>query len=215
MAPNPCSLARSLAEDIHRLEQALAFIHDEAVPELVLALSCFGEAQALPQDEITQVLEDDTADVLLVAFSWRLLLPAPSPRSSMAWEELAPDMRTSTVWKQPAVIGRLVRAACTTGSWLPRQVLPQCSSILPNEPERIESFLDYARQYAPGCEISANLLRAALREAGIHADLERLIIDFKAAGVLSPKLSSLSDTARHASPLYEINPAVFIHSQSR
>ena len=213
MAPSPCSLARSMAENIHCLEQALAFIHDLTVPELALALTCFRENRALSPGELAQVLEDDTADVLLVAFSWRLLLPAPSSRSSMAWEELAPDMRAFAAWKQPAVIGRLVQAACTTGSWLPRQVLPQCSSTLPNQPERLENFLVFVRQYAPGGKISANLLRAALGEAGIRADLEKLIIDFKAAGVLSPKLSSLTNTARHASPLYEINPAVFNPAQ--
>jgi hypothetical protein len=202
-----------MAEDILHLEQALVFIHDLTVPELALALTCFRENRALSLGELAQVLEDDTADVLLVAFSWRLLLPAPSSRSSMAWEELAPDMRTFAIWKQPAVIGRLVQTASTTGSWLPHRVLPQCSSTLPNEPERTERFLDYARQYAPGAEISANLLRAALGEAGIRADLEKLIIDFKAAGVISPKLASLSDTARHASPLYEINPAVFNPAQ--
>ncbi|MFO7877763.1 MAG: hypothetical protein R6U55_14400 [Desulfovermiculus sp.] len=215
MQPNPCSLARSMAEDIHALEQALSFVQHEESHDLALALSCFHNIQALPQAEIEQVLEQDTMEVLLTAFSWRLLIPAPGPRASMAWEEAEAVMHPQTVWKQPPVISHLVQRACTTGCWQPERTLPLTSSTLAHNLEAMTDFIECTRQYAPGYVLSANLLRAALHEAGIHPDLEKVIIDFKAAGVLSPRLSSLSDAARHRSPLYEINPSVFILSPYR
>lgn len=211
MEPNPCAQARSAAEGIHLLEQALGFTREEDIPGLALALSCLPDkAQAAMQGELAEVLDQDTADVLLTAYSWRLLIPAPDSGSSMAWEEAKPDMRPSCVWKQPPIIRHLVQAGRSTGRWQPERILPLVLSSLPPSPETMTAFIDYVRQYAQGCVLSANLLGAALHEAGIPAGLERLIIGFKAAGVISPKLSSLSEAVRHRSPLYEINPSVFI-----
>lgn len=215
MQPNPCSQARSAAEDIHSLEQALSFVQQDDAHELALVLACFRQVHALPQAEIEQVLEQDTGEVLLTAFSWRLLIPAPGPRASMAWEEAEAVMHHRTVWKQPPVISHLVQRACTTGCWQPERTLPFTSSTMTLNLKAMTDFIEYTRQYAPGYIISANLLRAALHESGIDPDLEKVIIDFKAAGVLSPRLSSLSDAARHRSPLYEINPSVFIPSAYR
>jgi len=210
MEPNPCAQARCAAEGIHLLEQALGFTREEDIPGLALALSCLQEAQAATQTELAEVLDQDTADVLLTAYSWRLLIPAPDSGSSMAWDEANPDMRPSCVWKQPPVIRHLVQTGRSTGRWQPERMLPLVSSSLPQSLTTITAFIDYVRQYARGDVLSANLLGAALHEAGIQADLETLIIEFKAAGVISPKLSSLPETARHRSPLYEMNPSVFI-----
>ena len=210
MNTNPCAQARCAAEDMHRLELALGFIQEEGIHELALCLSCFENTSAATQQELAEVLGQDTFDVLLTAFSWRLLIPAPQSQASMAWEEASPGMRPSSVWKLPPVISALVQAGRSTGRWQPEHVLPRTSSNLPQYPPTMRNLIDYVRQYAQGHVLSANLLQAALYEAGIRTDLEKVIIDFKAAGVVSPKLSSLLDTARHRSPLYEINPAVFI-----
>jgi hypothetical protein len=211
MEPNPCSQARCAAEGIHLLEQALGFTREDDIHGLALALSCFQNAQAAMQKELAEILDQDTDDILLTAFSWRLLIPAPRVRSSMAWEDAEPALNPFSVWKQPAIIRNLVQAGRSSGRWQPEYILPLASTSLPRDAEAMAVFMDCVQQYAKGYVLSANLLRAALHEAGISADLERVIIDLKAAGAISPKLSSLLDTACHRSPLYEVNPAVFIH----
>ncbi len=65
------------------------------------------------------------------------------------------------------------------------------------------------REYAPGLVISANELRAAFREAGLECSMDTLIAHWKGAGVISPRLSSMSSVNVHRSPLYELNPSVF------
>jgi hypothetical protein len=71
------------------------------------------------------------------------------------------------------------------------------------------------RQYAPGSVISGNEIGAALREAGIEANLDTLVAHWKGAGVISPRLSSLRGVAAHRSPQYEINPSVFLLKESK
>ncbi|MFO8031949.1 MAG: hypothetical protein R6U22_05345 [Desulfohalobiaceae bacterium] len=212
MQSNPCSLARFEAEKIHHLEQALNFVQEEALHELALALLSFQESNLISQEEIEDILDQDAPDVLLLAFSWRMIIPEPQKRASMAWEEALADTRSSTRWKMPLIVKHLVQAGCSTGSWQPKLCLPQVCATLEHPQEKIISFISFVGQYAPGFVISGNALSAALREARIPADLENLIIECKAAGILSPKLSSFPDTGRQASPLYEINPCVFCPS---
>jgi hypothetical protein len=209
MQSNPCSRARFEAEKIHLLEQALGFVQQDAQHELALALVSFQGSSYITPEELANILDQETSDVLLLAFSWRMIMPALQNRASLAWEEAQADLGPAAHWKMLPIISHLVRAACSTGCWQPKRCLPQACTALGHTLQRIESFISFVRQYAPGLVISANALHAALREARIPADPEKLIIDCKAAGVLSPRLSSFQDTAHHASPLYEINPCVF------
>ncbi|MFP4034879.1 MAG: hypothetical protein ACLFPB_09750 [Desulfovermiculus sp.] len=52
MKTDPYSQARSAAENIHSLEQALSFVQQDDPHELALVLACFRQVHALPQDTL-------------------------------------------------------------------------------------------------------------------------------------------------------------------
>jgi len=205
-----CSRARALAEDIQRLEESLSFIDDELVAELAIALICMAEAEAASRAELEDVLGPETGEVVLLGFIWRLFLPSAPAGGSLAWEDARAPLEATAKLRLPSIVGHLVGLARRSGSWRPDQVLPQSSYLLPEEPERLASLMVRITEYAPGGVISANQLGAALHETGLECSLDTLIAHWKGAGVISPRLSSVRSVADHRSPLYEINPSVFI-----
>jgi hypothetical protein len=200
---------------MHRLEEALAFVEDDLVPELALALFTCRQAEITSVSELEEVLDRDTQEVLLLGVTWRLILPLASGRSSLAWEEAPLSMGYGLRLKMPAVVRHLVEEAGKSGLWRPEEVLGRTSPLLPQEPEPLAELMSCIRQYAPGSVISGNEIGAALREVGIEASLDTLIAHWKGAGVMSPRLSSLRGIAAHRSPQYEINPSIFSSKSPR
>jgi len=206
---NPCSRARAAMEDVFRLEHALGFIHDEYIHELSIALMQLLDSEKALVSDLEEILGGDAYEVVLLGFTWRLILPRAPAGGSMAWEDAQPPLDGQSGLKLPLVIEKLVRSAAKSGHWSPRGVLPETSPLLPDSPEIITWLLQFVQEYAQGQVIGANELRAAFSEAGAKCDLDALIAHWKGAGVLSPRLSSLKSVADHRSPVYELNPAVF------
>jgi len=42
-----------------------------------------------------------------------------------------------------------------------------------------------------------------------------IVSELKACGIISPKLSSLTDSSRVGTPIYELNPSLFVDPASR
>ncbi len=197
-----------MAEAIQRLENGLAFVQDELVPELAIGLVTLADARTARMSELLDLLDRDARDVVLLGFSWRMVLPMGS--GSMAWEDARMPMHDRERLKMPQVVRLLVKQACSSGSWQPDRVLNRTSPLLDDDAGRMEQLCSTILQYAPGQVISANELRAAFRETGIQRPMDTLIAHWKGAGVISPRLSSLSSVSAHRSPLYELNPSVFL-----
>ena len=210
---SPCSRAKAAAEFMQSLEKSLAFLEDDLLPELAVALFTCWQSEPTSIAELEELLDTETQEVVLLAVAWRLLVPLASARSSLAWEEAPLRMEGDLRLKMPAVIRHLVGEAGQSGVWRPERALPLTSPLLPREPERLARLISYISQYAPGGILSGNALGAAFREAGIEASLDTLIAHWKGAGVISPRLSSLRSAAAHRSPQYEVNPSVFVLPQ--
>jgi hypothetical protein len=58
--------------------------------------------------------------------------------------------------------------------------------------------------------ITAGKIKMICAGFGLSGVVDSLIADLKAAGIMSPKLGSMSEVIREGSPIYELNPAVGI-----
>jgi len=206
---NPCSRARAVVEDIQRLERSLSFVQDEHVPELAIALISLAGSGSVSVAELEDLVGQETLEVVLLGFSWRMLLSMSGSSGTMAWEDARVPMHGGARLKMPEVVRLLVRQSCSSGQWQPDRVLEGTSPLLVNHSSCLPGLRSNIRQYAPGQVISAYELRAASREAGLDLSMDTLIAHWKGAGVISPRLSSWSPVAAHRSPLYELNPSVF------
>ena len=53
-------------------------------------------------------------------------------------------------------------------------------------------------------------IKKICNELGLGHRVNALIAELKGSGVMSPKLSSLAEVARTGSPIYELNPSLFV-----
>ena len=64
-------------------------------------------------------------------------------------------------------------------------------------------------------QISAIQIGQICAVAGLGQKVDVLIAELKAAGVMSPKLGSLAEVAQTGSPLYELNPSLFMNQAEK
>jgi hypothetical protein len=198
-----------VAEDIQLLEKSLAFVQDDLASELALALLSLADSESVSVAELEELLDQEALEVVLLGFTWRMILPVSGGSGTMAWEDARIPVHDGSRLKMPEVVRLLVRQACSSGQWQPDRVLDRTSPLLAGQSSCLPGLRSNIRQYAPGQVISANELRAAFREAGLDLPMDSLVAHWKGAGVLSPRLSSLSSVSTHRSPQYELNPSVF------
>jgi len=78
-------------------------------------------------------------------------------------------------------------------------------------PKLIEGLEEQAENH----RIAATKIKKIFSESGLGERVDTLIAELKAAGVMSPKLGSLAEVTRAGSPLYELNPSLFIRKASK
>jgi len=66
-------------------------------------------------DEVEEIAKDDSEDVLLLGFEWRLLLPTRSARDTPEWGDAVLLPKPGEIYKMPNVIKCLAEEAIQTG----------------------------------------------------------------------------------------------------
>jgi len=194
------------------LERALKTILEDA--ELaaslaaVLAYAC--KTGRISYNEVTKIVHDKCDETLLFGNRWRLLIPTKVDKSS-AWEDRMLQCNLGESYVLPNVVLHLVQNASRTGRWDPMVAIAEIfkelgEEVLPQVPELVAELGEQARDG----QISAVQIRETCIRAGLRDKVDVLIAGLKAAGVMSPKLSSLAEVTRAGSPLYELNPSLFI-----
>ncbi len=206
----PCSQAKAMWEEISRLEKALAFIDEDLEHELSLALITLLYSKNPTVGEVEDLLGTQAYEVVLLGFTWRLILPHAAGDGSMAWEDASLPLERSGGLKLPQIGKILTQQAAKSGFWITTRALMQSSPLLPRDAKTVANLGNNIVQYSPGGVISANEIKAALAEAGIDCSLDALIVQWKSAGAISPRLSCLKSVTNHRSPVYEVHPALYV-----
>jgi len=202
---------------VNNLEKALSTLCEDAELTAALAavLAYASKTGRISYSEVTEIVGYDPDEVLLLGNKWRLLLPARVERSG-AWEDRLLLCKPGESYELPNIIRYMVRSASKTGCLASMSAIAEVFREIEEQawqhmPELIDELWKKARNY----RISAEQIREICVRFGLGERVDALIAELKATGVMSPKLGSLAEISRAGSPLYELNPLLFIEKREK
>ena len=205
-------MEKQKAKGTEYLERAMngPFGHDRLTSKLSQVLAYAAAKDRISYEEIKEIIRDDLEDVLLLACEWRLILPTRTKKSS-SWEDRLLIIKDGEAYEIPNIVRYVTREALKTGTWNSKNAIgalfkelgdPNCKQI----PELVRSITEEAGSH----RITGNQIKMICLRLGLSNRVDSLIAELKAAGIISPRLSSLTEVSREGSPIYELNPAVAV-----
>jgi hypothetical protein len=200
------------AKGTEYLERAMSgvFGHGKLTSQLSQVLAYAAAKDTVSYGEIKEIIKADPEDVLLLADEWRLLLPVRTAKSS-SWEDRLLIIKDGEAYEMPNIVRYVIKEALKTGTWNSENAIgelfnelgdPNCKQI----PELVRSIAGEAGSH----KTTGNQIKMICLRLGLSNRVDSLIAELKAAGIISPTLSSLPEVTREGSPIYELNPAVAI-----
>jgi len=205
-----------LQPDVHGgtglLEEALRAFPEpyEVSHSLAAVLDAACGSGAITYSEVESAGGSMAEDVLLVAWRWKLLLPMRTCRSG-EWDDRVLVAGPGEVYQVPNIVRYLVENARRTGRWSPRRAVTDLFRAM-GEPawQRMPDLLRGMRERGGGCRVDAVQIGRACGELGLEGRVDSLIAVMKGSGAMSPRLAPIAEVARAGSPLYELNPCLFV-----
>ncbi len=119
--------------------------------------------------------------------------------------------RTGEVYEMPNISRFLVKNASNTGKWDTPFAVGEFFKVSGEVQWReMPALVKRIKEGCPTAGINAKQIQVACREKGLQNRVDTMIAILKGAGIISPKLGSLARVARTQTPLYEINPCLFV-----
>jgi len=197
---------------VNNLDKALSsFLEDiELAVPLAAVLAHASRAGGISYDEAKEIVNDKVEEVLLVANEWRLLIPTRVEKSS-SWEDRQLLCKPGESYELPGVVQYLLQNAMKTGCWDPASAVSEVfkeidEPALGQIPELVRDLGKQAKHH----RISAAQVRQICIRLSLGDWVDVLIAELKVTGIMSPKLSPLAEVSRVGSPLYELNPSLFL-----
>jgi hypothetical protein len=198
---------------MNNLENALRWLlkSSELASCLALVLGRASKMGRISYQEVDKVVNDKAEDVLLLGSEWRLLLPVRTVKSA-AWEDRLLLCKPEESYEVPNIIRYIVEGAGKTGYWNTADAIIRLFKEM-GEPawERMPKLIERFGEKAIDHRISAAKIRKTCIELGMENRVDMLIAELKGSGVMSPKLGSFAEVNREGSPLYELNPSLYIN----
>jgi hypothetical protein len=196
-----------------KLEQALTSLlgHNKSDHSLAqtLAYTSRDRKGRISYEIIDSIAKDDTEEVLFLCYEWRLLVPV---RTSVTidWENSVLLAKSGEIYKMPNIIVNLVKYAIKTGCWDTEYAIIDCFSAI-HDPSwsKMAAMIGKMFQVARYHRINAIQIREIADELSLCERVDPLIAEFKAAGIMNPKLSLMTEMLRVRAPIYELNPSLF------
>ena len=197
---------------MNKLEKALSKLlkNSELTSCLATVLAQASRENTISYTEVKKIAGDDAEDVLLLGDKWRLLLPVRTLKTA-AWEDRLLLCKPGESYEVPNIVRCLVEDARTTGSWDPEHAITELFEEM-GEPawEKMSKLIGRLEEQGEHFRIAAVQITKTCRELGLGNRVDTLIAELKGSGVMSPKLGSLAEVLGEGSPLYELNPSVFM-----
>ncbi|MBW1717786.1 MAG: hypothetical protein JRJ77_18590, partial [Deltaproteobacteria bacterium] len=109
------------------------------------------------------------------------------------------------------IVRYLVKNTSKTGQWNPGYAIAELfKDMLEPNWEQMPTLVQELGEQAKDYRITAIQIKGICRELGLGDRVDALIAELKASGVMSPKLGSLAEVSRAGTPIYELNPSLFI-----
>jgi len=195
-----------------RLEEALKRRYpNEDVNLLAEILRKAVKKEKISYEEI-DVQEEVKEDLLLFLVGERLLLPNKIWKT-LAWDDRVFTPKHGEVYTVPNVVKHLVRKAEETGEWDPEYAVKNyLEEIGEREVDKITKLFRKVKEKVRMGEnkLTPEVLKESLNELGFDLNIEKVIIEFKGGGIISPHLR---DSLRSKQLKYEINPSCLDKNQ--
>jgi len=202
---------------MNRLDRALSGLlsQGELTNPLAQVLVLASERGRVAYHEIGEIISGDAEDVLLLGNEWGLIFPVRTLKSA-AWEDRLLVAKPEELYELPNIVRYLVEEAKITGRWNPEYAITKLFREM-GEPdwEQIPELVKELGQQAKNYKITAVQIKEICSKLGLGGRVDALIAELKGSGVMSPKLGSLAEVSRVGSPLYELNPSLFIKKGER
>ena len=199
---------------MNRLERALSGLSSqgELTNRLAQVLTLASKRGRVAYFEVERMVEDNTEDVLLLGEEWRLLLPVRTLKSA-AWEDRLLVAKPEELYELPNIVRYLVEEAKITGHWNPEYAITKLFREM-GEPnwERMPKLVEELGKQSKDCRITAIQIKEICSKLALGNRADALIAELKGSGVMSPKLGSLAEVSRAGTPIYELNPSLFLQS---
>ena len=194
------------------LEKALGRLlkNDELAAFLAAVLAYASKTGRISYSEVTEIVGENPEEVLLLGNRWRLLLPVKVEKSS-AWEDRLLLCKLGESYVLPNIVRDLVQNASSSGCWAPMKAIAEVFKEIgePAWQQMPELAAELGKRARDG-QVSAVQIKEIFIRAGLGDKIDVIIAELKGTGVMSPKLSSLAEVSRATSPMYELNPSLFL-----
>jgi len=195
---------------VENLERAMSGVFGpvKITGKLSRVLAYAAVKSTVSYQEIKEIIEDDPEDVLLLADQWRLLLPVSTAKSS-SWEDRLLLLKDGQIYEIPNVVRYLVQDGIHSGRWDPEKAIVKLFKELGDQDwKRIPALVRGIAGEAVNHTVTGNQIRMICLRLGVGNRVDGLIAELKAAGIISPRLSSIPEVIREGSPIYELNQSV-------
>lgn len=192
------------------IKEALDSFLDSLTSPLAQVLSLAVEGGKISYEEVKKVAKDDAEEVLLLGYSWRLLVPERTSKS-IEWEDRVLRFEPGEVYELPNVVRYLIKEAEQSGRWDSERAIASVFKQM-GEPEwaQMPGLVKKLVERAERNRISAIQVKETCEELGLGERVDPLIAELKGSGVMSPSLASLAEAIQRKAPLYELNPSLFV-----
>jgi len=196
------------------LQRALgSFLKPNDAQKLSLLLEEAVKKGRISYEDVARLVGDDAEDILILAYGWRLLLPARAAHAG-DWEDRMLMLRPGEIYQMPNVAKHLVEDAMEAGSWDPEKaILEVFQEIGEPETEKLLSLVERMASELKGRRIYGVDIKRLCTELGLKDRVDPLVSELKACGIVSHKMASFTDAVREGSPIYEFNPSLLVGDQ--
>jgi hypothetical protein len=198
-------------KEIENLEKALsAFLKSKDAAALAGVLHNAEKNGSISYEEVDSLVPDDAEDILLLAFQWRLLLPVRASKAG-DWEDRMMIPQIGERYTIPNVVRYLIKNAQENGEWNPEKAITDVfTSIAEPDVDKMTVLFERMVSEMKGHRIKGTSIKNICSELGLVSRVDPLVSELKACGILSHKLSSLTEVSRAGAPLYEVNPSLLV-----
>jgi hypothetical protein len=201
---------------MNRLEKALNGLPSPGglISRLAQVLAYASERGRVTYHKIEEITSD-AEDVLLLGNQWGLVFPVRTLKSA-AWEDRLLLLEPGEEYEMPNIVRYLVEGAKVTGRW---EIGPALAELFREmgEPnwEQIPELVKELGQQAKNYRVTALQIKEVCTRLALGNRVDSLIAELKGSGVMNPKLGSLAEVSRAQTPVYELNPALFLSMEMR
>ena len=148
-------------------------------------------------------------EAILALWEWKIVIPVRSSRCS-EWDSRILSAGQGEFYEMPNISKTLVEKGMETGEWDSTQAILDLFQRM-GEPdwEKMPKLILSIKENTVHNTINGARIGALCIENGLKDKTGAMIAILKGAGIISPKLAAISQTAKTRSPLYEFNPSVY------